>query len=475
MKTNIIVTMIILAWASTAGAGSMDEWFVKQDDPDRWKVPAADEQVAGNQNTWYVTPHDLQLGSFGHAANKDKVLKVSESEIQYIPQSVWGQYTWKLTPDGDEAAFAEWSKNFSTEKNFRFGGIVTEIGPNRKVFQAKIEAKRGEGPSLPVKMELLKIEREKPLPDFHSVQYGPHWRHAYDVYLPDGFDPKKDEPLPVVMNIHGGGWGALDKQTSGERWNKNGIAVISINYRYTGEFEQPPAMTVPVAAPLIDAARALQHVKYHAKDYGINPDKILLTGGSAGGATSAWLALHDDMADPDSDDPVARVSTRVYCSTPNQAQTSLDPRQMREWIPEITYGTQCFITDYPDELGRDKEKKFEYWLEHREEVLPAIKEFSAYEWASADDPPMMLVYGGQKDIPVSEGGNATHHPKFGEHLHKRLKELGVESYYWADNVSSGVPRYDGWAGVALFTLDKLKGPGWEEELEKNKEENQKKD
>ncbi len=87
----------------------------------------------------------------------------------------------------------------------------------------------------------------------------------------------------------------------------------------------------------------------------------------------------------------------------------------------------------------------------------------------ADDPPMLLVYGGQDDvIPARDGGNATHHPKFGENLCKRLRELGVECHYWAGTqygkegyVKADNPRYHGWGGVKNFVGDKLLGPGWD--------------
>ncbi len=468
MSNSRLPFMLSAILAMTLGHGLAEDTlfdkYCKAPTETRWAIPTPTQPVAGNQNGWYVTPYDLRLGSFGHAAGKGKVSEVSDKAIVYVPNSVWGRYTWKLSPDGDAEGFAAWAGQFSTAKGFRFGGEVTEIGPNRKVFKARIAVKRDAAPSLPVTLEFLNVENEKRLPDVHSRLYGPHWRHTYDVYYPEGFDPKADEPLPVVMNIHGGGWGALDKQTSGDRWNKAGIAVISINYRYVGEFRQEPEMTVPVAAPLLDAARCLQDVKYNAKELGINPDRILLTGGSAGGATSAWLAMVDSLEDPDSDDPVARVSTRVHVSTPHQAQTSLDPKQMQEWIPGISYGSHAFMTndDFPADVRKgprkeEKERKFQYWLQNREKYQDAIKDFSAYEQASADDPPMMLVYGGRKDIPVDKGGNATHHPKFGEYLHKRLKELGVDSLYWCDNVPSGHKTYDKWVGVYFYTLHQLKG------------------
>ena len=44
---------------------------------------------------------------------------------------------------------------------------------------------------------------------------------------------------------------------------------------------------------------------------------------------SLWLAFHDDLADPQNDDPVARESTRLYCAAVNGAQVSLDPHEVR--------------------------------------------------------------------------------------------------------------------------------------------------
>lgn len=217
-------------------------------------------------------------------------------------------------------------------------------------------------------------------------------------------------------------------------------------------------MVVPVAAPLLDAARALQFIRYHAEALNLDTDRICVTGGSAGGASSCWLAMHDDLAGPDSDDPVARMSTRVACATPHQAQTSLDPKQMRAWIPSITYGAHAFLAN--DQLPRDKAAAFELFLEKRQELLPYIRKFSPFEHASADDPPMLHVYGGQENvIPATDQGNATHHPKFGEMLHERLNDLGVESHFWADNADAENPRYNGWPGVHFFVTDKLLGRG----------------
>ena len=94
--------------------------------------------------------------------------------------------------------------------------------------------------------------------------------------------------------------------------------------------------------PLEDAARALQFVRSEAAEFNIDKTRIGASGGSAGACSSLWLAFHDDMADPESSDPIARESTRLMGAGVLGAQTTLDPRQMREWTPNSVYGGHAF-------------------------------------------------------------------------------------------------------------------------------------
>ena len=45
-----------------------------------------------------------------------------------------------------------------------------------------------------------------------------------------------------------------------------------------------------------------------------------------------WILCHDDLADPDSDDPVARESTRVTAAAVAGGQTSIDPKVIEPWL-----------------------------------------------------------------------------------------------------------------------------------------------
>jgi acetyl esterase/lipase len=180
-----------------------------------------------------------------------------------------------------------------------------------------------------------------------------------------------------------------------------------------------------VKACLHDAARALQTIRAKAKEWNIDPKRVGATGGSAGACTSLWLALHDDIADSKSSDPIARESSRLTCAAVGGAQTSLDPKELREWISNSIYGGHAFGFAAP---GRGRPEEFELLIKNREQVLPWIKEYSPIELVSKDDPPIYLDYPNQKTPPVLGGkeSDPTHSAMYGVKLVEKLKATGIE-------------------------------------------------
>lgn len=444
----------------------MDKYYKDTGGKPRFPVPSMDEPVDGTQNFWFVTPDSVRLGAFMIAGKG--LENVAENSFDCRQNCSWGEVVYKgtlLGPCEGESNTKYMKKDWNfkmvvfsdspqyADREFLMSATVTKLLPDKRGFEAAVEF--ANGPS-PCRFEALTYKPKSEMPKVYSRRYGPNFRHWFDVYYPKD---RGDKPLPFILYIHGGGWGAFDKSNAfgktADAWTDKGFAVVSVGYRFASQFEEYPPMTVPVAAPLLDAARCLQYVRHHAGELGLDKDRVAATGGSAGGCTTCWLALHDDMADPDSDDPIARESTRPTCAFPGQAQTALDPKQMREWIPGIRYGVHAFFS--ASERPKDKGEAFEFWLSKRDAIMPLIREFSPYEWARADDPPMLHVYGGQEDVmPPKDDGNATHHPKFGEHLHQRLRELGVKSWYWADNVQCENERYHGFGGQDEFVIDHMK-------------------
>jgi acetyl esterase/lipase len=273
-----------------------------------------------------------------------------------------------------------------------------------------------------------------------QVNYGDHERQVIDFW-----QAKSDRPTPLVLYIHGGGWRGGDKSSIGSASLKQfldaGISVAAINYRYTHQAEAA-GVTPPVKAPLEDAARALQLIRSKAKEWNLDKKRVGATGGSAGGCSSLWLAFHADLARPDSSDPVARESTRLYCAAVNGAQTTLDPKPLREWMPNYGYGSHAFGL-----------KTFQELHDQRDKVTKWIKEYSPMTHVSKDDPPIFMAYGSQKVAPV-KGENQkdpTHSALLGLMLEERLKEAGVECIIVYPGRTH--PQYK---GVNDFLIDRLK-------------------
>ncbi|MBV6501039.1 MAG: hypothetical protein CJBNEKGG_03534 [Prosthecobacter sp.] len=255
-----------------------------------------------------------------------------------------------------------------------------------------------------------KVYPKNPTPTVANFKYGPHERNVLDFWK-----AASDKPAPLLFYIHGGGWMGGDKAgIAVEPFLKEGISVVSINYRYISQAQD---VVPPVKAPLHDAALALQTVRSKAAEWNIDKVRIGASGGSAGACSSLWLAFHPDMADPKSSDPVARESTRLFCAAVNGAQTTLDPQQMKEWTPNSRYGGHAF-------LKKEDYKDFAAFLAAREKILPWIAEYSPYALVSSDDPPVYLNYSAPPALG-QEQKDPTHTANFGVKLQEHCKAGGV--------------------------------------------------
>lgn len=145
---------------------------------------------------------------------------------------------------------------------------------------------------------------------FHrSLEYAVHDGVSLTGHL---WIPRGEGPHPVLIAIHGGGWrtGSADNYMQwGPAMAREGFALFSVCYRLT----LPSNMSVWPQAPN-DIRAAVQFVRGRAKDFGLDPDRIAMTGDSAGGHLSALVALAGDsplFADAYPDDPHAGHSTSV--------------------------------------------------------------------------------------------------------------------------------------------------------------------
>jgi len=246
-------------------------------------------------------------------------------------------------------------------------------------------------------------------PDIADVRYGPYERNDLDVYL-----AKSEKPTPLVMFFHGGAWVVGNKYLVPipllDACQKAGITVAAINYRYV-------SAEVKFPGPFLDAARALQFLRLHAKEYNLNPNAVASTGASAGADMSLWLGFHKDLAEPASDDPVKRQSTRISAVGAMASQTTLDPRVVAKMIgqaPAVGFA-RSFYGLGPDMATWDSAAK---WFDDASAVINVAK----------DSPPVFLYYS-VPNRPITAdtpGGDRVHHPIFGFLLKERMDKLGVE-------------------------------------------------
>lgn len=245
-----------------------------------------------------------------------------------------------------------------------------------------------------------------------NLSYGPNERNVLDIFLTEN----KEEPTPMLIFFHGGGYLTGDKQDFQQMELMQecldaGISVASCNYRFIDEH--------PFPAPMNDGTRAIQYVRSMAKEWGIDPESIVTAGSSAGGHIALWNALKGELADPDSADEVERQSSIVSAFIGFGTQVSKDQRFYKDIYegPHI----QPNLTLY---YGVDTVE--DLW---KPETLKLAETASAITYVSSQAPPVFLAYDYEytgetipKQAPVNE---VIHHPVHGYQLKKEYDRLQI--------------------------------------------------
>lgn len=250
-----------------------------------------------------------------------------------------------------------------------------------------------------------------PAPTLADVAYGPHPRNVLDFWR-----ASSDRPVPLLVFFHGGSFKAGDKASVIARpifaeCLKAGIAVVSVNYRFSTD--------APFPAPMHDGARAVQFVRSKAQEWRIDPARIAVSGTSAGATLALWIALHDDLAEPASRDVVARQSSRVVCASPHNGTAGLEPEYFKQHAGVTRLGAalyQLFGTTAEAGLATPDQRAL-------------VREAAPLTHATPDDPPLFLTYAGdpaEAPFKADAPQNAwIHHVSLGVPLKKRYDELGI--------------------------------------------------
>ncbi|MEN8116641.1 MAG: alpha/beta hydrolase [Bacteroidota bacterium] len=254
---------------------------------------------------------------------------------------------------------------------------------------------------------------------FPNERYGPHERNTFDIWLADS-----EKPTPLVIYIHGGGFVGGDKSRyyDSEDWIRfleAGVSVATINYRFMNE---PP---YGILGSMNDSKRCLQYIRYNAEKYNIDKNRIACSGGSAGAGTSLWMAFSNDMAEPESDDPVLRESTRLAAAGAFAVQATYDILQWAEILNlplNQTYEEQfaiarAFGVKSPD--GIDLYAQTE--IRKKLDIMGKMNKNAA---------PFFVYNRREGGIPTNED-ELQHHPLHAKALKEKADKIGVESVVYA--------------------------------------------
>ncbi|MDE2341591.1 MAG: alpha/beta hydrolase [Alphaproteobacteria bacterium] len=209
-----------------------------------------------------------------------------------------------------------------------------------------------------------------------------------DIYTP----PKSVRPKPLILYIHGGGWlmghtrhsGALtDFPNVLARLASEGFVVASLEYRLSGE--------APFPAQIQDARAALRFLKGHAARYGIDPQRVGLWGGSAGGHLTALAALSCGYRGFDVDKNAPQGSECVQAAVTWYGVFDMAPLMARQSTnPKVGYAENQFLHCQPATCPAER-----------------IAEASPVSYIHKGNPPFLMIHGeADTTVPVAQSKEA---------------------------------------------------------------------
>jgi acetyl esterase/lipase len=242
-----------------------------------------------------------------------------------------------------------------------------------------------------------------------DVVYGRKFGTALTM---DVFKPKeKGNGLGVIAVVSGGWVSSHDaiRPGFGGPMLERGYTVFAVVHGCQPKFTIPEIVA--------DMNRAVRFIRFHARDYGIDPDRIGIYGGSAGGHLSLMQGTAGDLGDPKAKDEVDRVSSRVQavaCFFPptdflNYGKTGENA---------IGRGTlQGFKAPFEfHEL--DPKRKIFVRVDDLDVIFETARRISPLYHVTSDDPPTLIIHGdADKLVPIQQA----------EAIVAKLKAANVEA------------------------------------------------
>ena len=253
---------------------------------------------------------------------------------------------------------------------------------------------------------------EPPFARRQDVVYGR--KHGVALTM-DVFTPREKANGAAAVFVVSGGWFSahefLDAAGPGfiNELTSRGYTVFGVVHG------SQPKFTIPEIVQ--DMNRAVRFIRHHAADYHVDPDRIGIYGGSAGGHLSLMQGLAGDAGKTGAKDPVDRESSRVQAVACFYPPTDF-LNYGKEGENALGRGVLAAFKAPFDFHELDKTTNSFVKVTDEQKVLEIGRNISPISHVSADDPPTLIIHGdADKLVPIQQA----------EILVKKLKDAGVEA------------------------------------------------
>jgi len=231
----------------------------------------------------------------------------------------------------------------------------------------------------------------------------------------DVFQPEKPNGCGIVFMVSGGWFSSHEAINVG--WCRpfldRGYTVFTVVHGSNPKFI--------ITEITEDVHRAVRFIRHHAARYGVDPNKLGITGGSAGGHLSLTMAVKGGQGKTDAKDPIDRVSSEIQCVAcffpPTDFLNYGEPGEDAVGVGTLQgfksgFGPRSDTAEGRQELGR---------------------EISPIYFIHSNTPPILILHGdADKLVPIYQA----------EQFVQRCQELGVEAKLV---VRAG--KQHGWTGI----------------------------
>jgi acetyl esterase/lipase len=263
----------------------------------------------------------------------------------------------------------------------------------------------------------------------HDVIYG----HKSGVALTmDVFRPRKAANGAAIVALVSGGWfsdqATIDSPTFAyiiDASVKRGYTVFAVCHG------SQPRFTVPEA--IADVNRAVRYIRYHAREFGIDPQRIGVTGGSAGGHLSLMLGVANDNGNPRATDAVERTPSRVQAVACFFPPTDFLNYGEKGKFAFAENGVLANFRTAIDVREFDKRTKRLEHVGDKEKLETLCRRVSPLSHVSAKAAPTLIIHGDADNVvPIQQA----------EVMIEKLKKAGVPAELV---VKKG--KLHGWSGM----------------------------